>query len=69
MGLDPTRELTATVTGDGRTDLKLLGKWASSGVEVTTGSSSEVVSPDGDTLTLSRDFRGEQRLALRPRSA
>ena len=68
MGLDPARELTATVTGDGRTDLHLVGKWGSA-VEVTTGSSSDVVTPDGDTLTLSRDFRGEQTLVIRPRSA
>ena len=61
MGLDPIRELTATISGDGRTDLRLLGKWGSSGVEVTLGASSEVVSPDGDALTLSRGFRDEQR--------
>ena len=52
MGLDPTRELTATVTGDGHTELRLVGAWRGAKVEVTAGPSSEVVMPAGDTLTL-----------------
>ena len=69
MGLDPARQLTATVTGDGPTELRLVGAWRGAKVEVTVGPSSEVVMPDGDTLTLARDFRGEQRLVLRPMPA
>jgi len=68
MGLDPARELTATVVGDGRTDLHLRGGWPGP-VTVTTRSLSEVVTPVGDTLTLSRDFRGVQHFGFRPRPA
>lgn len=67
MGLDPARELTATVTGDGRTDLHLVGKWPGA-MQVTAGPSSEVAVPVGDAVTLVRDFLGEEMLVFTPAS-
>jgi hypothetical protein len=67
MGLDPARELIATIAGDGRTELTLAGAWPS-GVEVRDGSSSTVVEPEGEAITLVREFRGEARVVVTPAS-
>ena len=65
MGLDPARELRATITGDGRTELRLKGSWSGT-VEVVAGEAAEVVEPVGDVLTVARDFGGAQTVVIRP---
>jgi hypothetical protein len=65
MALDPARELGATITGDGRTTLTLVGEWPAA-VTVTSGAVSEVVRPSGAALTVTRDFVGRSRVVFTP---
>ena len=63
MSLDTGRELTLHITGDGPTSLTLRGGWTG---KVEDGSTGEVLEPDGDALTIERDFTGSHTVVLRP---
>ncbi len=63
MSLDAGRELTLHITGDGPTSLTLRGGWTG---KVEDGSTGEVLEPDGDALTIERDFTGSHTVVLRP---
>jgi pimeloyl-ACP methyl ester carboxylesterase len=63
MSLDPRRELTLHIAGDGPTSLTLRGAWPGKIEDSSTG---EVVEPDGDTLTIARDFTGSHEVTLTP---
>jgi hypothetical protein len=63
MSLDAGRELTLHVTGDGPTAITLRGAWSGKVEDASTG---EVLEPDGDTLTIERDFTGTHTVVLRP---
>ncbi|HXY93039.1 MAG TPA: hypothetical protein VEP49_11220 [Acidimicrobiia bacterium] len=65
MSIDPRSELTATISGDGPTELALAGEWHDR-VEVVVGEVSSVTRPTGGVVTVAHDFGPGVRLTVRP---
>jgi pimeloyl-ACP methyl ester carboxylesterase len=55
MGLDVDRELTATIVGDGATDVSLAGPWRGR-IDVRIGATCRSHDPVGGVVTVSHDF-------------